>query len=148
MMCAGSAISVARPCAKSVSRIDSALRSRSSWAVSSSPVASGTGGVPWPVGGPVGIQPPLFGPRRRHPAEHVDGGRVVRRLRADEDLFGANGPAALAPALARGAMDPVTQAEDAVHESLRTRRAARNVDVDRHELVGGHEGVIVEDAHR
>ena len=43
---AGLAISSARPWKKTVSRIDSASASRSSWAISSSPVASGTGRVP------------------------------------------------------------------------------------------------------
>src|ERR1700749_1015962 len=103
-MCAGSAISVARPCAKSVSRIDSALRSRSSWAVSSSPVASGTRGVP--------------------SAEHVDRGGVVRLRRADQDLLGADRAVALAPALPLVTLDLLPQAEDAVHERLRSRRAA------------------------
>ena len=36
----------------------------------------------------------------------------------------------------------------AVHQRLRARRAAGDVDVDRHELVGGDERVVVEDAGR
>src|SRR5205823_13411804 len=107
----GLATSVARPRWNSVSRIESRCASRSSWAVSSSSVASGTGGVS-------GL-------------EHVDGGgREVRAVR--QELLGAPRRVPLAPARAMVALDLVAQPEDAVHEGLRPRRASRNVDVDRH----------------
>src|SRR4051812_33283072 len=96
--------------------------SRRSWASSSVPGASGTLGVL----------------RLRD----VDGGAVVGR-RADEllalvgqDLDGALGAVALAPAHARVAVDHRAQLEDAVHQRLGPRRAAGHVDVDGHELVG------------
>src|ERR1044072_5925798 len=83
-----------------VPRTEPASASVSSWARSSRPVASGTGGVPRP--------------------EDVDGGLgggVVGR----EDLFGAARAVALAPAHVRVVLDHLSQLEDPVHE----RQAAK-----------------------
>src|SRR5215213_2809999 len=110
-----------------VPRTDPASASVSSWARSSRPVASGTGGVPRP--------------------EDVHGGLlggIVRR----EDLLRATGAVALAPAHVGVVLDHLAQLEDPVHERLGPRRTAGNVNVDRHELVGRHDRVVVEDAHR
>src|SRR6185312_11070074 len=128
MTCAGLTSSTARsPRPKSVPRIDSALRSRSTWAVSSSPVASGTGCVPSP--------------------EHIDRG-VAGAGAVGEHLLGAHRVVALPPPLALGAVDLLAQAQDAVQQSLGPRRAAGHVHVDRQKLVGRRERVVVEDAHR
>src|SRR5581483_3646359 len=120
MTCAGLTRSTARsPRPKSVPRIDSALRSRSALAVCSSPVASGTGGVP--------------------SREHIDrgvagaGGGVGT---VGDYLFGADRVVALAPPVALGAVDLLAQAQDAVEQRLGPRGAAGHVHVDRQELVG------------
>src|SRR4051794_11166333 len=110
----------------SVSETLSGSASRSSRARSSRPVASGTRGV---SGG-----------------HHVDRGRVCRGIL--DELLGADGVVALAPAEGRVLEDLRAQLEDPVDERLGPRRATRDVDVDRHELVGRHDGVVVEDAHR
>src|SRR4051812_5387542 len=122
-MRAGSTISAALSRKNSVSRTASACTSRRSWASSSSPVASGT--------------------RRAPGLGHVDG-------RADgvDDLLGALGVVALAPAEVGLLLDHLAQLEDPVHERLGARRAAGHMDVDGHELVGRHDRVVVEDAHR
>src|SRR5579875_3038101 len=73
----GSTISVARARWKLVSSTESGSIARSSCAVSSSPVASGTGGVP-------GL-------------EHVDGGTLERRVGLQQ-LLGADGVVAGPPA--------------------------------------------------
>src|ERR1044072_5499213 len=111
----------------SVASTDPASASVSSWARSSRPVASGTGGVPRP--------------------EDVDRRFLCGIVRRD-DLLGAARAVALAPAEVRVVLDHLAQLEDPVHEGLGPRWAARHVDVDRHELVGGHDRVVVEDAHR
>src|SRR4051812_48565152 len=101
--------------------------SRSSPASSSSPVASGT--------------------RTRPPA----GRDVDRRARGlDVELLGAELLRALpavagAPAEVGAVHDHGADAQDAVDERLRPRRAARDVQVDREELVGRHDRVVVED---
>src|SRR3954468_4922111 len=102
-------------------RMDSSP-SRGSPAGSSSPVASGTGGVPGP--------------------EHVGGVRI-----GVDELLGAVPAVAGAPALVGPALDGALELEHAVHERLGPRGAAGDVDVHRHELVGGDERVVVEDAH-
>src|SRR5947209_2210675 len=107
-------MSTARPRWNSVSRIESLCASRSSWAVSSSSVASGTGGVS-------GL-------------EHVDGGTgEVRAVR--QELLGTPRGVPVAPARAMVALDLVVEPEDPVHEGFGPGRAPRYVDVDRHELV-------------
>src|SRR4051795_4206985 len=111
----------------SVSSTDVASASRSSSARSSRPTASGPGGV-------------------RSRDEDVDGA-VGRRIGGD-DLLGAAGAVALAPAHVWVLLDHLAQLEDPVHERLRPRRAARHVHVDRHELVGRDDRVVVEHAHR
>ena len=68
--------------------------------------------------------------------------------RGGDELLGADGVVALAPAQRRVVLDHRAQPEDAVHQRLGARRAAGHVHVDRHELVGGHDRVVVEDAHR
>src|SRR3954447_10995954 len=106
-----------------LSRKNSALRttsglsaSRRSWASSSVPGASGTLGVL----------------RLRD----VDGGSLVRGgahqalAPVGEDLDGALGAVALAPAHARVAVDHRAQLEDPVHQRLGPRRTAGHVDVD------------------
>src|SRR3954469_20616172 len=99
--------------------------SRSSRARSSRPVASGTRGV---SGG-----------------EDVHRGGVLDRF--GDELLGAGRVVALAPAQRRVLEDLGAQLEDAVDERLGPRRAAGDVHVDRHELVGRHQRVVVEDAH-
>src|ERR1700722_8224382 len=64
------------------------------------------------------------------------------------DLLGALCVVALAPARVGILLDQLAQLEDAVHQSLGARGAAGYVHVDRHELVRGHERVVVEHAHR
>src|SRR3954469_7160093 len=120
---AGSTISAALSRKYSVSRTASACSSRRSWASSSSPVASGT--------------------RRAPGLRDVD-----RRGDGVDDLLGALGVVALAPAEVGLLLDHPAQLEDPVHERLGARRAARHVHVDRHELVGRHDRVVVEQAHR
>src|ERR1700759_4697524 len=128
MTWAGLTRSTARsPRPKSVPRMDSALRSRSSWAVSSSSVASGTGGVP--------------------SREHVDRG-VAGAGAFGEHLLGAHRVIALPPSVALGAVDLLAQAQDAGERGLGPRRAPGHMHVDRQELVRRHERVVVEDAHR
>src|SRR3954454_5692148 len=122
-MRAGSTMSAPLSRKYSVSRTASACSSRRSWASSSSPVASGT--------------------RRAPGLRHVD-----RRADRVDDLLGALGVVALAPAEVGLLLDHLAQLEDPVHQRLGARRAARDVDVDRHELVGRHDRVVVEDAHR
>ena len=55
---------------------------------------------------------------------------------------------AVAPAHVGVVLHHLAQLEDSVHQRLRARRAAGHVHVDRHELVGRHERVVVEHAHR
>src|ERR1700730_16445959 len=95
----GSMTRVARSRKKTVS----STASPSSWPISSSPVASGTG----------------------------------------EALLGANRVVALAPAGAGMALNHGLELQNPVHQGLRTWRAARDVHVDGHELVGRHERVVV-----
>src|SRR3954447_13154628 len=78
-----------------------------SCASSSSPVASGTAGVPGAV--------------------HVVGAVVALDARRQE-LLGALGAVALAPAGRRVVLDQLAQLEDPVHQRLGPRRAARDVD--------------------
>src|SRR5947208_10240025 len=120
---AGSTLSMALSRKYSVSTTASACAWRRSWASSSNPVASGT---------------------RRAPGLRD----VGRRRHGLEDLLGALGAVALAPAEVWLLLDHLAQLEDPVHERLGARRAAGDVDVDRHELVGRHNRVVVEDAHR
>src|SRR5436305_8493648 len=101
-MRAGSTTSVARSRKWSVSTTASACASRRSWASSSSPVASGT--------------------RRAPGLRHVD--RRRRGALGGDDLLGALGPVALAPAEVGVLLDHLAQLEDAVHERLAPRRAA------------------------
>src|SRR5947209_19171035 len=101
--------------------------SRSCWAISSRPVASGTGGVP-------GL-------------EYVDRRAPARRPVLLQDLLGAFGLVALAPAAAGLAVDHVAQPQDPVGQGLGTRRAAGDVHGDGQELVGRDERVVVEHAH-
>src|SRR3954471_5784390 len=108
----GSMSSVAWRRKNSVPRTMDSSWSRSSPASSSSPVASGTGGVPG--------------------REHVGGVRV-----GVDELLGAAPAVARAPALVGAALDGALELEDAVHERLGPRRAARDVDVHGHELVRG-----------
>src|SRR4051812_15544965 len=116
------------PRKNSVATTASACASRSSWASSSRPGASGTGCV---------LQ-----------AGHVDGRLALEQLFAlgGQDLDGALRAVALAPAHRRVAVDHRAQLEDPVHQGLRARWAARDVHVDRQELVGRDDGVVVEDA--
>src|SRR3954452_12996142 len=100
--------------------------SRSSRARSSRPVASGTRGV---SGG-----------------EDVDRRSVLDRAR--KRLFGPDRVVALAPAERRVLEDLRAQLQDAVDERLGAGWAAGDMDVDRHELVGRDDRVVVEDAHR
>src|SRR4051794_2117448 len=106
----------------SVPRTIDSSWSRSSPARSSSPVASGTGGVPG--------------------AEHVLGVRL-----GGNDLLGAHAAVARAPALVGAALDGALELQDAVHEGLGPGRATGDVDVPRHELARRHERVVVEHAH-
>src|SRR5712692_3459889 len=62
-----------------------------------------------------------------------------------EYLLRADCAIALAPAHVGIVEDHLAQLEHAVHERLGPRRAARDMHVDREELVGGDEGVVVED---
>src|SRR3954452_11800623 len=64
------------------------------------------------------------------------------------ELLGADRVVTLAPAGVAAGDDLLAQLEDPVHQRLRARRAARHVHGDRHELVGRHDRVVVEDAHR
>src|SRR4051812_47589339 len=122
-MRAGSTVIAALSRKYSVSTTASACSSRRSWASSSSPVASGT---------------------RRAPRL----GDVDRRADRVDDLLGALGVVALAPAEVGLLLDHLAQLEDSVHERLGPRRTAWDVHVDGHELVGRHDRVVVEDAHR
>src|SRR3954454_22099828 len=109
---------------------DAASRSRSSCAISSRPVASGTGGLP--------------------AAGDADG-VAADRVRLEEllvELLRALAAVARAPALIGLGHDHRAQLEDGVYERLRARRAARHVQVDWHELVRRHDRVVVEDALR
>src|SRR3954447_18078648 len=137
----------------STSRIDSGWTSRaplprkwtlsvtaspSSWRSSSTPVASGTGGSP---------------PRGIRPRDLMETGglrhQISRLCLFDRDeLLGAERVVLLAPARVAAGNDLLAQLEDAVHQRLGPRRAAGDVDGDRHELVGRHDRVVVEDAHR
>src|SRR4029077_11964039 len=75
--------------------------------------------------------------------------RLPRRLAALETgpLLGASGVVALAPAQVGFAADELLQLVQAVQYGLRPRWAARDVDVDRHELVGALDhGVVGEHA--
>src|SRR6476620_9460414 len=110
----------------SVSETLSGSVSRNSRARSSRPVASGT--------------------RRVSRREDVDCRGVGGRIR--DELLGADGVVALAPAEGRVLEDLRPQLEDAVDERLRPGRATGDVHVDRHELVGRDDRVVVEDAHR
>src|SRR4051794_38916212 len=65
-----------------------------------------------------------------------------------DELFRAAAAVARAPALVGLGEDHRAQLEDAVGERLRARRAARDVHVDRHELVRRHDRVVVEHALR
>ena len=83
-------------------------------------------------------------------------GVVLRRDRrpAAGDAFGAEhldglaGLVAGAPAEVGLVLDLVAQLQDPVHHGFRPRRAAGHVHVDRQELVGRHDRVVVEHAHR
>src|ERR1019366_6692997 len=70
--------------------------------------------------------------------------RGIRHLWA---LLGAYCAVALPPARLGVVLDHLAQLQHAVHQRLWPRRAAGHVDVDRHELVGWHERIVVEDAH-
>src|SRR5687767_5042751 len=104
-----------------VSRTASSWASRSSWARSSSPVASGTRDVRFVV--------------------DVRRGGVAG---AGDDLLRAARAVALAPAEAGVVGDHLAKLQDPVDERLGTRGAAGDVDVDRHELVGRDDRVVVE----
>src|ERR1700727_4075877 len=95
-----------RPRKKTVPRAESAFASRSAWAVSSRPVASGTGRVP------------TF--------EDIDRATPLGGVRTD-DLLGAHGAVALAPAEVGTFLDLRAQSENAVHQRLSARRAPRGV---------------------
>ena len=73
---------------------------------------------------------------------------VRHRGEVSLDLLGALRAVALAPARLGVVLDQLAQLEDAVHQGLRAWRAAGHVHVDRHELVGRDQRVVVEDAHR
>src|SRR5437773_843990 len=90
-----------------VPRTLSASASNSSWASSSRPVASGTCGV----SGLVDVDARRTGAGVAH------------------DLLCAARVVAVAPAQRRVLLDHRAQPEDAVHEGLRARGAARDVDV-------------------
>src|SRR4051794_8282392 len=120
---AASTTSVAWSRKWTVSTTASSCASRRSCASSSSPVASGT--------------------RRAPGLRDVD-----RAVDGADDLLGALGSIALAPAEVGVVLDHLAQLEHAVHERLGPRRAAGHVDVDGHELVGRDDRVVVEDAHR
>ena len=64
------------------------------------------------------------------------------------ELLGAAAAVARPPAEVRLGEDHRAQLDDPVHQRLRARRAAGDVDVDRHELVRRHDRVVVEHAHR
>src|SRR5205807_8772255 len=106
----GLTTNTARPRWNSVSSTVSESMSRSSRAVSSSSVASGTGGVS-------GL-------------ENVDRGRG--RL-SGEHLFGSPGLVALAPARRRVAEHLGTEPQDPVGERLGARGTSGDVDGDRQE---------------
>src|ERR671932_591752 len=66
---------------------------------------------------------------------------------ASGNFLGALRAVARSPAHVGLALDLVLQLDDPVHQRLRPRRAARDVDVDGHELVGAlHDCVVVEHA--
>src|SRR6476646_7994011 len=115
-MCRG-AISIAPlPRKWTVSTTLPSWASRRSCASSSRPVASGTGALGSSLDFPGG----------------AGGGAPIR---SHDDLLGADRVVALAPALVGAGDDLLAQLEDAVHQRLGARRAAGDVDGDRHELV-------------
>src|ERR671929_186373 len=70
---------------------------------------------------------------------------ISSRPVASGNFLGALRVVARPPAEARIALDLLLELDDPVHQRLRPRRAARHVDVDRHELVGAlDERVVVE----
>src|SRR3954453_11297095 len=126
-MPSGLTISVARSRSTEVSMTVPCRPFSIAWAISSSPGASGILGLP-------------DGPRGA-----LD--RLSRRLAALEagPLLGAGGVVALAPAEVGLAADEPLQLVEPVEQRLGARRAARHVDVDRHELVGAlDDGVVGE----
>src|SRR6478609_6487418 len=109
---------LAAPWSKPVSRIAPGWSCSISPRISSSPGASGTDELP---GREVGL------------------GRLGARFAARPaagPLLGTGGAVALTPALVGVALDLALQLGEAVEDRLRPRRAAGDVDVDRHELVG------------
>src|SRR4051812_46456709 len=74
-------------------------------------------------------------------AEGVLGERLVA-----DDLLGAAAAVAGAPREVRLVLDRLLQAQHAVDQCLGARGAAGDVDVHGHELVGGDERIVVEDA--
>src|SRR5215218_5332906 len=98
---------------------------RTSWAISSSSVASGT--------------------KAHHPAagDVVGMARGVQVELGLEELLGALAAIPGAPPEVGLLQDHRAQLEDAVHQRLRARRAARDVQVDGQELVGRHDRVVV-----
>src|SRR5579875_4210790 len=102
--CSGAARMTARSRANSVPSTASAFPSRSSCAISSRPVASGTGD-------PGRIS------AREHPDRGVRGALARDRL-LGEDLLGADRVVALAPAGLLGRLDLLAQADDAVRDRL------------------------------
>src|SRR5664279_523319 len=63
-----------------------------------------------------------------------------------EGLLRADGFVTLAPAHVGVVLDHLAQLQHAVHQRLGAWRTAGDVHVDRHELVGGHQRVVVEHA--
>src|SRR3954451_23521548 len=139
-MPAGATCSAALSRKNSVSSTASGLAVRGSAARGSRPVASGTGRVPRLEDVDRLVAPVAFADLA------IEEGVGVGVLA--DDLLGPDRLVALAPALGGVVHDLLAQLEDAVHERLGARRAAGHVDVDRHELVGRDDRVVVEDAHR
>src|SRR4029079_9689050 len=128
-MVAGSTLIAPFSRKNSVPRTAPGCASRTSWASSSRPGASGTGGLP-------GL-------------EDVDRGLlVVAVVLLGEDLDGALRAVALAPAQRRVELHHRAELQDAVHQGLGTPRGAARVYIAREELVGRDDGVVVEDTHR
>src|SRR3954454_13269696 len=130
-MPSGLTISVARSCSTEVSMTVPWRSFSIAWAISSSPGASGILGLP-------------DGSRRA-----LD--RLGRWLAALEPgpLLGAGGVVALAPAEVGLTADQLLQLVEAMEQRLGAGRAARHVNVHRHELVGALDhGVVGEHSAR
>src|SRR3954451_5524809 len=134
-MRAGSTISAAWARSKEVASTAPGQSRSISPRISSSPGASGKGGLPG------------FAQRFDRTPRFLVGARRLRaRFRAraaPRPLLGSVGVVAAPPALVGAAHDLALQLGEPVEDGLRARRAARHVDVDRHELVGALDDGVV-----